>query len=119
MRSRCVVGTDAADDASSYGRVVADELPLETYCDLVVRMRSPALDDDDCVRIANRFGVTAGDWTATQVLWTARLADPVEAPMWSRAYLDEYQAALRRLGASSPSGGTQQRRADDEHVGRG
>lgn len=99
---------------------MAEEFSLETYCDLVVRMRSPTLDDAACAGIASEFGVSTSDWTNAQQLWSARLTDPVQAALWSRPYLDEYQAALRRMSDSSAAGPAVGGDAgDDENIGRG
>ena len=119
--SCCVVGTDASKQRPSYRGFVAEEFSLETYCDLVVRMRSPMLDLAACARIAVEFGVSASDWTNAQQLWSARLTDPVQAAMWSRPYLDEYQAALRRMTDDSSTAGATEGLSlgDDEHIGRG
>ncbi len=78
-------------------------ITLEQYADLCVAMSDTAGDTAKEATIAAEAGVSASDWEAAKVHYTALMSSPTDMGKTAMAFMPLYQAALdRKRGGGEP-----------------
>src|SRR4029450_11495061 len=78
-------------------------IPLEKYADLCALMADTGGDEAKEIAIADAHGVSATDWKASKVGWTAKMSDPSDMGKTALAFMPLYQAAQARArGGKEP-----------------
>ena len=78
-------------------------IALEKYADLCALMADTGGDQAKEAAIAEGNGVSAADWKASKVGWTAKMSDPSDMGKTALAFMPLYQAAQARArGGKEP-----------------
>jgi hypothetical protein len=78
-------------------------IPLEQYADLCALMADTGGDESKENAVAASHGVSAADWKASKVGYTAKMSDPSDMGKTAMAFMPLYQAAQAKArGGKEP-----------------